>query len=241
MVDRDQILVPPNWDSWGKIRVLREGFDVEGVSNGWGPDMDMGVLFPQNVNGNIETKRVNDIKQEHVIPESKAKDEALRIYEGTISDPKTGTAAKDATTISDHSIETECLTSQDFLASQLEALDQLKAEEDKAADRKETRNISNSSSFNANKAAEQNERLNEHIGPVQFNMGGIQVDADDMLKRVKNRELNRTPEKGRLLEDDSDSMTALGKQHARENTDLSEFFAGLMQKTERSSPRSKSP
>jgi dynein light intermediate chain 1, cytosolic len=24
----------------------------------------------------------------------------------------------------------------------------------------------------------------EHIGPVQFNMGGIQVDADDMVQRL---------------------------------------------------------
>jgi dynein light intermediate chain 1 len=28
-------------------------------------------------------------------------------------------------------------------------------------------------------------RVNEHIGPVQFNMGGIQVDADDMLKKLR--------------------------------------------------------
>ena len=27
----------------------------------------------------------------------------------------------------------------------------------------------------------------EHIGPVQFNMGGIQVDADDMVQRLKVR------------------------------------------------------
>lgn len=30
-------------------------------------------------------------------------------------------------------------------------------------------------------------KVNEHIGPVQFNMGGIQVDADDMLQRLKVR------------------------------------------------------
>ena len=28
-------------------------------------------------------------------------------------------------------------------------------------------------------------RVSEHIGPVRFNMGGIQVDADDMLQRLK--------------------------------------------------------
>ena len=27
--------------------------------------------------------------------------------------------------------------------------------------------------------------VSDHIGPVQFNMGGIQVDADDMVQRLK--------------------------------------------------------
>ncbi|KAL8979156.1 MAG: hypothetical protein Q9177_006216, partial [Variospora cf. flavescens] len=41
VIDRDKVLVPPNWDSWGKIRVLREGFDVEGISSGWGIDIQV--------------------------------------------------------------------------------------------------------------------------------------------------------------------------------------------------------
>ncbi|KAJ3049472.1 hypothetical protein HK097_009531, partial [Rhizophlyctis rosea] len=32
VLDRDTVLVPSGWDSWGKIRVLREGFDCEGMS-----------------------------------------------------------------------------------------------------------------------------------------------------------------------------------------------------------------
>lgn len=39
MVDRDQIVVPSGWDSWGKIRVLREGFNCDEVSNGWELDV----------------------------------------------------------------------------------------------------------------------------------------------------------------------------------------------------------
>ena len=35
VIDRDKILVPANWDSWGKIRIIREGFDMEGVSTAW--------------------------------------------------------------------------------------------------------------------------------------------------------------------------------------------------------------
>ncbi|KAI4136584.1 MAG: hypothetical protein L6R39_007718 [Caloplaca ligustica] len=41
VIDRDKVLVPPNWDSWGKIRVLREGFDVEGISSGWNVDIQL--------------------------------------------------------------------------------------------------------------------------------------------------------------------------------------------------------
>ncbi|KAG0309908.1 hypothetical protein BGZ99_000749 [Dissophora globulifera] len=39
VVERDQVMVPAGWDSMGKIKVLRNGFDCEGVAEGW--DMDM--------------------------------------------------------------------------------------------------------------------------------------------------------------------------------------------------------
>ncbi|CAG8571924.1 3151_t:CDS:10 [Diversispora eburnea] len=38
-VDRDTVLVPAGWDSWGKIGVLREGFDCNGLLKGW--DLDV--------------------------------------------------------------------------------------------------------------------------------------------------------------------------------------------------------
>ncbi|KAI9319808.1 dynein light intermediate chain-domain-containing protein [Dichotomocladium elegans] len=40
VIERDSVIVPAGWDSWGKIRVLREGFDCEGVSQGWDADME---------------------------------------------------------------------------------------------------------------------------------------------------------------------------------------------------------
>jgi hypothetical protein len=40
VVDRDQVVVPAGWDSRGKIRVLREGFDCEAVQRGWTADME---------------------------------------------------------------------------------------------------------------------------------------------------------------------------------------------------------
>ena len=41
VVERDSVLVPAGWDSWGKLRVLREGFDCEAVHQGWDADMDV--------------------------------------------------------------------------------------------------------------------------------------------------------------------------------------------------------
>ncbi|KAF7731782.1 hypothetical protein EC973_008297 [Apophysomyces ossiformis] len=40
VVERDCVLVPSGWDSWGKVKVLREGFDCEGVQQGWDADME---------------------------------------------------------------------------------------------------------------------------------------------------------------------------------------------------------
>ncbi|KAF8514873.1 dynein light intermediate chain-domain-containing protein [Hysterangium stoloniferum] len=39
-LDRDRILVPAGWDSWGKITVLREGFDAKAWGEAWERDLD---------------------------------------------------------------------------------------------------------------------------------------------------------------------------------------------------------
>ena len=39
-MDRDTVLVPAGWDSLGKIRVIREGFDAERLGKGWASDLE---------------------------------------------------------------------------------------------------------------------------------------------------------------------------------------------------------
>ncbi|EMD40592.1 hypothetical protein CERSUDRAFT_111182 [Gelatoporia subvermispora B] len=39
-LDRDKIVVPAGWDSWGKITVLREGFDPKSWGEAWERDID---------------------------------------------------------------------------------------------------------------------------------------------------------------------------------------------------------
>ena len=40
-LDRDRVVVPAGWDSWGKIVVLREGFDAKSWGEAWERDVDM--------------------------------------------------------------------------------------------------------------------------------------------------------------------------------------------------------
>ncbi|KAG1893446.1 uncharacterized protein F5891DRAFT_1066694 [Suillus fuscotomentosus] len=42
-LDRDRIVVPAGWDSWGKIGVLREGFEAKVWGEGWEADLDADV------------------------------------------------------------------------------------------------------------------------------------------------------------------------------------------------------
>ena len=63
--------------------------------------------------------------------------------------------------------------------------------------------------------------ISDQIGLVQFNMGGIQVDANDMLQRLKHRDGKsgaQTPIKG------------AGGDQKTQNKQLANFFAGLMSK-----------
>lgn len=39
-LDRDRIIAPAGWDSWGKIAILRDGFDAAKWGDSWEKDLD---------------------------------------------------------------------------------------------------------------------------------------------------------------------------------------------------------
>jgi dynein light intermediate chain 1, cytosolic len=41
-LDRDRIVVPAGWDSWGKISVMRDGFDAKIWGEAWERDLESG-------------------------------------------------------------------------------------------------------------------------------------------------------------------------------------------------------
>ncbi|RHZ89821.1 hypothetical protein Glove_9g161 [Diversispora epigaea] len=53
-VERDTVLVPAGWDSWGKIGVLREGFDCNGLLRGWDLDVTGKAEQLEGENGHVD-------------------------------------------------------------------------------------------------------------------------------------------------------------------------------------------
>ncbi|KAF2843716.1 dynein family protein [Patellaria atrata CBS 101060] len=218
-IDRDKVLVPPNWDSWAKIRILREGFDFEGVSQSW--SIDIQGQHHEQVNGN----HVNGEQEEDRPHQQESESEegsAVAMYEDTIRDPERDSAFSQALTSSTTSrIEIDTTDSQSFLAKQLDVIEQLKSEDDSNAALSKSRKGATSIMHNDIGSGV----VEEHIGPVQFNMGGIQVNADDMVQKLKVRSANE------VIETPPPAPTGPLGDNKSENEQLAAFFENLMKRT----------
>ncbi|KUL92156.1 hypothetical protein ZTR_02520 [Talaromyces verruculosus] len=225
VIDRDKVLVPANWDSWGKIRIIREGFDIEGVGDAWSIEVQESSRHLVNGAGQDEDAETRNAPTSPIAEDGSS---AVAIYEQTIKDPKQDSAAPGSSVSANRNkIEIETEDMQKFLGQQLTILDQLKAEDEKDREAKKA-----PKPLEMSPHLDESGHVNEHIGPVQFNMGGIQVDADDMLRKLKEREANRTPKK------EITSSTGPTDEKAQ-NQALASFFAGLVKKpggSPRSSP-----
>lgn len=217
VIDRDKILIPPNWDSWGKIRVLREGFDVEGTSRGWSIDVQPRSLpgAESSATGKepMPTASNRSGKQGHVLPK----------YEDFIKDQSRNGDTDPAAP--NQGVEIETVNTQDFLARQLEIMERLKAEEEKSQEAKESGASSDRPLVGkgSNPMVDRQSLVDEHIGPVQFNFGGIQVDSDGRSNRPKDQ----VEPIGFERDGQSQSMGTLRKT---QNEALADFFADLMKR-----------
>ncbi|KAK6821370.1 hypothetical protein PG990_013392 [Apiospora arundinis] len=217
VIDRDKIVVPPNWDSWSKIRILREGFDTDAVSTGWGIDLDHDVSQPPATNGVNGAEEGGEEEYSSMAnghePEAPEEPEgsAVVLYEEQVQDTSLDALqlaqGQQATT----RLEVEMADTQKFLAQQLPKL-----EAEKKVDERTGKDYS--------QIGGSDEVISDHIGPVQFNMGGIQVDADDMVQRLKDRQAyGQSPEPSIIDEVEQE------QPEAKPDTErLAQFFGNLM-------------
>ncbi|KAI9676100.1 MAG: hypothetical protein M1817_000843 [Caeruleum heppii] len=204
VVDRDRVLVPPNWDSWGKIRVLKDGFDVEGISAGWSTDIARRDEASPTLQAQDPDAKDHPQSEELAGTESpKVTSGAVIVYEGTIRNPREGIENE---SYDDHDglqrsgkLEAKSINTQDFLRNQSQVMDRIRAEDGPSRNQSKGQRME---TIGTNRSQEDSDaryrdgisatdrgRVDEHIGPVQFNTGGIQMDADDMLKRLQVQSL----------------------------------------------------
>lgn len=172
--------MPPNWDSWGKIRVLRDGFDVEAINKAWSVDIEESIETNPDPNGAPN--------HEEVAQSSNASGGAVEVYEERIRDPRRDALQATATESNGYKLEVSSQDTQGFLASQLEILEKIRQGAELSGMDSSRQARGRNEVISGNDLGEEDSRearVSEHIGPVQFNMGGIQVDADDMLQRLK--------------------------------------------------------
>ncbi|KAI1819305.1 dynein light intermediate chain-domain-containing protein [Xylaria intraflava] len=208
VIDRDKIVVPPNWDSWGKIRVLRDGFDVESVSEGWSIDINQPAPLgkPQPTDGVMEGETGGE--NGTFEPEGSA----VVMYEEQVQDTSLDALQLAQGAQDTNKLEIPSVDTQAFLGNQLGRLEQQKKEDEKTI--KE----------NTFAQVVADDIISDHIGPVQFNMGGIQVDADDMVQRLKDRQAYGQSPETLALDEETQAEPA-----PQVDTDtLAKFFGNLM-------------
>ena len=210
VIDRERILIPPNWDSWGKIRVLREGFDPEAVSNAWSVELQG--------------------QASHAADDQRATSGVLKIFQDNVHDPQADQSPPLHNRDID-GVEAQVPSMQEFLGSQMDIIERLKAEDEAA----HGGDMKHQPTFDNDALIEGTARVNEHIGPVQFNMGGVQVDADDALQKLRDRRRVDTPE--RELSSTTSSASISTPDGKSQNEALASFFAGLVKRGAGNSPR----
>ncbi|KAN0089424.1 putative motor protein [Hyaloscypha variabilis] len=228
VIDRDKVVVPPNWDSWGKIRVLRDGFDVEAVNKGWSLDIE-----ESHITSPVEAANGTSGYTEDAIP--KIPGGAVDAYEEIIRDPSLDALQAASTESNGLKLEVSSTDTQSFLGAQLAVLDKNRQGAEPSGMDSSRLVRGRGATLEGEESIGDEARVNEHIGPVQFNMGGIQVDADDMLQRLKDRQSYQTPEPttpGTIAPDG-------GKP--QNNEALANFFAGLVNRGGGSATNSPKP
>lgn len=109
VVDREDTLVPANWDSWSKIRILNDEFPTEHVSKAWSLEMHSSSSLPSTPDGESKTTVAG---------------ETAKLYEATINGPNIHRVVEAAVEhVADSGMEVVGEDMQHFLAQQLKDME----------------------------------------------------------------------------------------------------------------------
>ena len=182
VIERDKILVPPNWDSAGKIRVLRDGADteLEEVSHRWSEDIHRGLEAHEAMS---PPPPLSPNDPDFGFEASATDYSAVAMYEDKVPYSRAGMFSRNPGR-DRAELEVPSVDMQEFLRSQLKILDGLRQKADAKPQIKVDKDSADA--WGRNGAKGQDFGVSHQIGPVKCNIGGIQVDidADDAVRRL---------------------------------------------------------
>ncbi|RMZ80559.1 hypothetical protein DV737_g2935, partial [Chaetothyriales sp. CBS 132003] len=191
-LDRDKILVPPNWDSWGKIRPIHEGTDLEAISHAWSVEIQgQPEASPDfSLQGQPEASPASSVLSQPNAVAGSAPASAVALYEGSLPALQSSSAYNAAAHGGDEPVTVA--STQDFLRSQLPILEALKADDEREASKAIGQKATSSPALltvdGSNKA---NTSIAELTGPYRRNVNGIDFDAEEAIRRLRERDAAR--------------------------------------------------
>ncbi|KAK5073598.1 hypothetical protein LTR64_007264 [Lithohypha guttulata] len=214
VIDRDKILVPPNWDSWGKIRILRDAFEPETIAERW----------------SIEIQSPPDLAIDFEKPEEESVS-AVALYEINIPKQPQGQSLREEPA----KITVTVPSLQEFLQEQKAELDRLAAKDDEASSNSKAKTNGNGARETADSQRPMMNRTQSRAESHHINVNGIDVDAEEATRRLREREEERKTTKR--------DGTPIGEKKIKitdtSTEEYKNFFAGLMNK--KSAIRGSSP
>lgn len=218
VIDRDKILVPPNWDSWGKIRIMRDAFDVEGLAEKWSIEIQ---AAPERII-DFESKQADEASAVALFEASMP----IQVEQPGSSQPKTPQITVVAPTL------------QNFLQEQQLLLQKLAEQDEQDLLNGQGRVYTTGSSGGTHDRAKpvKSQHVTEHRGRHSVNVGGIDVDAEEATRRLREREQERAA--GRRDGTPKGVKTGDAASANPDTAVMKDFFAGLMQKNARGAQRS---
>ncbi len=248
IIDRDKILIPPNWDSWGKIRILREGFEIETVANAWSVEIQLPpeTEFDPSATQRPITNGDKTLQQtgSSTLPSTsaEAQETTISLFTSSLPNPLANskpfvpsTSTSDRVTVPD---------TQTFLAAQAQVLERYRQVDEHNERERQKRGPSESELLEQRmerKSAAAHALLEEvarHQQPYKINVGGIQVDAEEVTRRIREREADRDRESTRTPTRKGSaggSGIATPDGGKVDNESLTNYFQGLLKKAKESS------
>jgi len=180
-IQRDSILIPPNWDTSGKIKTLDSTFDVEAVGRDWGTEVASAVQDVSSQPSKEQTDGTESVATE-----------ILSNFSRNIQDPNHRFTSTTSIPTTDDQPTKPRPNLQAFLATQLPILRRLEAEDAEGPPSQphpqpDAQTLKQLPLRPAGEPDATTTKVTEPVTPMLMNVGGVVRDVEAEIKELRER------------------------------------------------------